>query len=742
MSQWRNSIPARLPAPAPVSDRSQMAAQQRAFVVGSAAVETADQVWGRDPSVYAPEEYGHYPALSTAVYRANEIRASNLGRLPVHLWRQKRDGDLEPVTRGDLYGLLDRVNPHWTMGKLIRFTEWSRGLWGSAYWVINRGRNGTGAPREIWWVRPDRMRVVPHPDLYIAGYIYEHNGTQIPFAPSEVIWLPLDNPFDEFSGLSPLASARLSVDTARQGMLSNRRIFSNGLMAAALVSPQKPEQTWSEKDIKLLTEYFGRLAVGVDNSHAAVIMNQMAQVSRLALAPEEMQYLDQLKWSLAEVARAYGVPVSLLQDNTYSTYNNREQDEKALWSDTLIPEAEAIAEALTEYLLPMFPGERVSKITLDYSDVSALQPDRSAVSLVAQRWWRMGVPLNTVLQEYAPQLLPESGAFDWGDEPMPEILLALAQVEALESGKSTPDTPSASMSSNADDAEQEIDTDEDADDPARSIRQALSLVQGMQRRQSRFAYGSDAHVLAVQRFNLRADRAERDITSTVRDLFARQRESVLARLHQRGRIWTARTPDDSVAAPFDVEEWTDRFEDALLPVFTAAVASAGAETMLDLGLTGTFDVTNPIVTDWIQSEVQTMVSGINETTWAQLRDILQAAIDQGLDVDDIARQINDVFEQDIGNRAQVIARTESTRATNGGSLQAARLSGVVLQKEWLATLDNRVRESHRSAHGQRVGLEDDFTVGDARGQHPGGMDRAEESVQCRCTLLFLTDADD
>lgn len=714
--------------------------QQRAFAVGSAAVDAGDSVWGRDPGEFSPTEYGHYPTLSTAVYRACQIRATSIGRLPLHLWREKRNGDLEPVTRGEMYNLTTRVNPFWTMGKLLRFTEWARGLWGSAFWVVNRGRNGKGRPTEIWWVRPDRMRVVPHPDMYIAGYIYEHNGVMIPFAPTEVIWLPLDNPFDEFSGLSPLASARLSVDTARQGMLSNRNIFRNGLMAAALVSPQKPEQTWSQSDIALLTNHFRNLAAGTDNAHAAVIMNQMAQIARLALAPEEMQYLDQLKWSLAEVGRAYGVPVSLLQDNTYSTYNNREQDEKSLWSDTLIPEADAIGDALTEHLLPMFPGERVDKITLDYSDVPALQPDRNAASLIAQRWWRMGVPLNDVLQEFAPQLLPDDGGYEWGAGPMPEILLAMAQVDALESGDATPDDTPATPAPADDDAELEVDAD--VDDPARSLRRAMRLVQRMQAQRDAWAYGGEAHVIAMQRFELRAARAERDIERVARDLFARQRESVLARLHQRGWAWLARTDDDVAAAPFDVDEWTDRFEDGFMSVYTDAVVTAAAEAQLDQGLTTAFDVTNPIVTEWITTAVQTLATDVNQTTWEQLREVVRNAIDQGLGVDDIARQISEVFEQASGNRAQVIARTEAARATNGGSLLSARLSGVVQRKRWLATLDNRVRATHRSAHGQVVGLDDDFTIGEGRGPHPCAIDRAEESIQCRCTLLFLTDLDD
>ena len=59
------------------------------------------------------------------------------------------------------------------------------------------------------------------------------------------------------------------------------------------------------------------------------------------------------------------------------------------------------------------------------------------------------------------------------------------------------------------------------------------------------------------------------------------------------------------------------------------------------------------------------------------------------------------------NRASAIraARTAVTGAQNGGrqdSYNAAAKMGIKLQKQWLATLDNRTRHSHGAADGQSV----------------------------------------
>ena len=73
-------------------------------------------------------------------------------------------------------------------------------LWGSAYWFIERGANGhDGASRNLVG-RPDRVRVLPIRQN-INGFVFDGpNGSEIPFLPSEVIWLRFPNPVDGIPG--------------------------------------------------------------------------------------------------------------------------------------------------------------------------------------------------------------------------------------------------------------------------------------------------------------------------------------------------------------------------------------------------------------------------------------------------------------------------------------------------------------------------------------------------------------
>lgn len=89
-------------------------------------------------------------------------------------------------------------------------------------------------------------------------------------------------------------------------------------------------------------------------------------------------------------------------------------------------------------------------------------------------------------------------------------------------------------------------------------------------------------------------------------------------------------------------------------------------------------------------------------------------------------------------RAERIARTESTRAWNAGTLAAAQaLTGPdrPLVKQWLTRNDERVRAAHREANGQLQLLDEPFDVGGTPMMYPGDPSApADLTVQCRCIM--------
>jgi HK97 family phage portal protein len=133
-----------------------------------------------------------------------------------------------------------------------------------------------------------------------------------------------------------------------------------------------------------------------------------------------------------------------------------------------------------------------------------------------------------------------------------------------------------------------------------------------------------------------------------------------------------------------------------------------------------------------------MTAEITETTAKSVRVAVQNGLIEGLSVSEIANQIQTIAAFDSA-RAMLIARTESTRSTNKAavaSMQEGQGAGLDIRKEWLASADGKVRDSHVLLDGQQVGVNELFETdnGDTA-LSPGAFGEAAEDCNCRCTVV-------
>lgn len=126
---------------------------------------------------------------------------------------------------------------------------------------------------------------------------------------------------------------------------------------------------------------------------------------------------------------------------------------------------------------------------------------------------------------------------------------------------------------------------------------------------------------------------------------------------------------------------------------------------------------------------------ISGTTARRVRAAITQGVAQGLSVDDIAENIDDII--DDFPRAQMIARTEVNSVSNYSAQLIATQSGKPLTKEWGTAEDSHVRPTHAEADGQVRDLDEPFDVGGASLMFPGDPSGpAEEIINCRCVLLY------
>lgn len=368
--------------------------------------------YGHDDAQFSPEEYGDYLATSNDIYSVVKRRARLLSGLQMHFYRGRGSGKKE-VERHAAVDLWWKVNPFWTAERLARMDEMSMGVWGESYWAIERHR---GQPHEIWWLKPTRVKPIPHTSDYLGGFAYHSASGQIlTFRPDEIVWFRYPNPIDEFSPLSPLAAARLAADTGHSMMKSNDKLFKQGMQLAGLIVPPADKVTFSTEQAADLERQLEKRLTGSDKAHRWAVLRYEAQFKQMSISPKDAEFVAGLGMTFRQVCRAYGMQAPLMNDLENATLANAREFERIEWTGALKPDAEFKAAEVREQYLPLFRGAgrgAPDNCEYDFTQVSSLQESETeSWAREAQALDRGAITINEWREGKGKPPVP------WGDKP-------------------------------------------------------------------------------------------------------------------------------------------------------------------------------------------------------------------------------------------------------------------------------------------------------------------------------------
>lgn len=144
---------------------------------------------------------------------------------------------------------------------------------------------------------------------------------------------------------------------------------------------------------------------------------------------------------------------------------------------------------------------------------------------------------------------------------------------------------------------------------------------------------------------------------------------------------------------------------------------------------------------WADRHVGTRVTHVARTTSKRINRVIVDGLANQDPPAEIARALRDELPRMSEARADTIARTETAAAMNQGQHDvmenAEQELGVKMMKNWVATEDERTRESHAVADGQTVKLDESFEVGDGELDFPSDPNGPpEEVINCRCAVTY------
>ena len=176
----------------------------------------------RDYAALAREGY----VGNAIVYRAVRLVAESAASVPLLVYEGAAERDAHPLA-----ALLARPNPRQERAAFLEMVCAHLLLAGNAYVeaVTLAGEDGDARPdvRELYALRPDRMRVVPGSDGWPEAYEYAVAGRTLRFEQNAplppILHLAQFHPLDDHYGLSALEAAATAVDTTTPRPSGTRR---------------------------------------------------------------------------------------------------------------------------------------------------------------------------------------------------------------------------------------------------------------------------------------------------------------------------------------------------------------------------------------------------------------------------------------------------------------------------------------------------------------------------------------
>lgn len=293
--------------------------------------------------------YQQSPWVYVAVNRIAEAAAL----VPLQVMRVEGEKTVQ-VERHPLEQLLDNPNPAMSRFDLFESTLGYLELTGNAYWFLTG--DALGRPMQIWPLRPDRVTIVPDPQDFVRGYIYEVDGKRVPMDAIEVVHFKRWHPSNDYYGLSALEAARLAVESDRAMARWNKNTFSRDQGVPAGIVNIK--EFISDSDFERVKREW-RSSYGSAQRKTAFLRGGAVEWQNIGLSHTDLDFLKGRDSHRDEILNIFGISIGLLSEN--ATEANAKVAERHFIERTLWPKLVRIAQKITQDVLPFYEGEHMAQ---------------------------------------------------------------------------------------------------------------------------------------------------------------------------------------------------------------------------------------------------------------------------------------------------------------------------------------------------------------------------------------------
>ena len=177
--------------------------------------------------------------------------------------------------------------------------------------------------------------------------------------------------------MSPLQAGYRNLVSSNELMTAESSFYKNKGVSG-IVSSDSDIMSLSEEDTIAIDEVMRQKIGGSSKSNGVVTTGARIKYTPIGMSPSDLDMIKSGDVKLRNLCIAYGMDSKLFGDPKASTYNNVQEVQKQLYTDSVIPFNTRVISALNRFLVPSFAeaDNRDYKIKLDTSDIEALQQNQ------------------------------------------------------------------------------------------------------------------------------------------------------------------------------------------------------------------------------------------------------------------------------------------------------------------------------------------------------------------------------
>ena len=244
-------------------------------------------------------------------------------------------------------------------------------------------------------------------DHELVGWRYRGFGPKAPlesqvFLPHEVWFEKLPNPFDFWRGISPLSIADIATRTDFAAGLFMKGLIENNADLGIVV--RTDQQLSPDQRTQIIAALRGRKR-SAGTADKPLLLWGGAQVVKPEISSSDLQFLENRKFSRAEICSAFGVPEEIITTTDKAKYDVMEGARRNFIENRVAPLC-ARLEAEEDVTVKTIDPNAVGWFDID--SLPIMQEARRNRLAAVKTGFDMGIPFNEL-----------NRVFDLGFKPLP-----------------------------------------------------------------------------------------------------------------------------------------------------------------------------------------------------------------------------------------------------------------------------------------------------------------------------------